>query len=404
MAGRDRQGQAVDRRRPGNIAEADVVEADFAAGNVQWLGAGHVADRRLDVEHFEDPLRGGEALLQRGIQIGEALQRLVGEQQRRDEREQSAGGAGAADDLVTAVENDDGDRRPAEGLHHRRGARARPRAAIDQREEALDQPGGAALLVLFHAVGLDMPGALKGLAQQGRELADLGLGIGGHPANAPADRDDRADRQREDEERNEGEKPILIEHHADQENDRHRVLADACEDICRGTAQQRRVAGEARNQGAARMSVKIGEIGPHQPGKERDLHIGDDTLADPGHQHGLAVIGEPLDEGEGERAAGDQQQQRPLARDKDAVEHRLHQPGAPGGAAGREPHQQKREQDAPHMRAHEIARQAPNEGRRASPHSHDRRVYSHGFPGTVRAGHRCWQARRVGFGQLRGHG
>ena len=128
------------------------------------------------------------------------------------------------------------------------------------------------------------------------------------------------------------------------------------------------------------MGVEIGEIGAHQPGEERDLHIGDDALADPGHQHGLAVIGEPLDQREGERAAGDQQQQRPLARDKDAVEHRLHQPGAPRGAGRRQPHQQKREQDAPHMRAHEVARQAPNERRRASPHSHDRRVYSHGFP------------------------
>ena len=49
--------------------------------------------------------------------------------------------------------------------------------------------------------------------------ADLGLGIGGHPANAPPDRNDRSDRQREDEERNESEKPILVEHHADQEKD-----------------------------------------------------------------------------------------------------------------------------------------------------------------------------------------
>ena len=343
-------------------------------------------------EHFEDPLGGGETLLQRSIQIGEALQRLVGEQQRRDEREQGAGRAGAADDLVTAVQNDDGDRCPTEGLHHRRGPRARPRAAIDQREKALDQPGGAALLVPFHTIRFDVPGALEGLTQQGGELADLGLGIGGHPANAPADRDDRADRQWEDEKRNEGEKPVLIEHHADQENDRHRVLADARQNIRRGVAQQRRVAGETGYQGAARMSVKIGEIGAHQPRKERDLHIGDDALADPGHQHGLAVIGDPLDEGKGERAAGDQQQQRPLARDKDAVEHRLHQPSAPGGAAGRQPHQQKRKQDAPHVRTHEIARQAPNEGRRTSPHSNDRRVYSHGFRGTVRAGHRCWQA------------
>ena len=100
---------------------------------------------------------------------------------------------------MAAIEDDDGDRRATEGFHHRRGARARPRAAIDQRKEALDQPGCAALFILFHTVGLDMPGALEGLAQQGRELADLGLGIGSHPPNPPADRDDWPDRQRENE-------------------------------------------------------------------------------------------------------------------------------------------------------------------------------------------------------------
>ena len=308
MAGRDRQRQIVDRGRAGDIAETDIVEADFAAGDAQRLGAGHIADRRLDVEHLEDPLRGGEALLQRGIQVGEALQRLIGEQQRRYEREQRPGGAGAADDLVTAVENDDRNRRPAERLHKRRGARARPRAAIDKRKEALDEPRGAALLIRLHAIGLDVAGALKGLAQQSRELADLGLGVGGDPANAPPDRDNRTDRQREDKERSESEKPILVEHHADQEDDGHCVLADTRQHIRRGIAQERRIAGEARNQAAARMGVKEGEIGPHQPREQCDLNIGDDALADPGHQHGLAVIGEPLDEGEDQRAAGYQQQ------------------------------------------------------------------------------------------------
>jgi len=38
--------------------------------------------------------------------------------------------------------------------------------------------------------------ALKGLAQQGRQLADLGLGAGRDPADTPADADDRMNRQR----------------------------------------------------------------------------------------------------------------------------------------------------------------------------------------------------------------
>jgi hypothetical protein len=55
------------------------------------------------------------------------------------------------------------------------------------------------------------------------------------------------------------------------------------------------------------MGVKIGKISAHQAPKQCDLHVGDDPLADPGHQHGLAVIGKTFDDGEDERAAGDQQ-------------------------------------------------------------------------------------------------
>ncbi len=199
---------------------------------------GTVADRRLDIEHLEHPLGRGEALLQRGVQIGQALHRLIGEQQRRNEREERARGAGAGDHLVAAVEDHDRDRRAAERLHHRRGARSRPVGAVDQRKEALDQPGGAALLVILHAVGLDVARALEGLAQQRRQLADFDLGVGRDPAHAPADVDDRPDRQRKSEERNQRQDPVLVEHQRDQKHDRHRVLADAAKNVGGGAAQQ----------------------------------------------------------------------------------------------------------------------------------------------------------------------
>ena len=56
------------------------------------------------------------------------------------------------------------------------------------------------------------------------------------------------------------------------------------------------------------MGVEVGEVGAHQPGEQRDLHIGDDALANAVHQHRLAVIGDALDECYGERSTGDQQQ------------------------------------------------------------------------------------------------
>ncbi len=52
------------------------------------------------------------------------------------------------------------------------------------------------------------------------------------------------------------------------------------------------------------MGVEIGEVGADQPRIERGLDIGDDALADPRHQHGLGVVGHPLDQRERERGAG----------------------------------------------------------------------------------------------------
>ena len=185
------------------------------------------------------------------------------------------------------------------------------------------------------------------------------------------------------EERDQCQEPVLIEHDPDQEDDGQRILADRTEDIRRGAAQQHGVAGEARDQGPARMRVKIGEIGTHQSREQRFLHIGDDALADAVHQHRLAVIGETLDDGDSQSAAGDQQQQRAVTPDKDAVENRLHQPRAQRRAAGRQPHQQERECDPWQMRAHEIARQAPYQRGSARALLKDRRLSEHGSPPAV---------------------
>src|SRR4029077_10278260 len=182
----------------------------------------------------------------------------------------------------------------------------RPAGPNNQSKQVFEEPGSAALLVSFHAVGFDVASALKGLAQQRRQLADLGLGVGSDPADAAADADDRMDRQWEDEERNETKKPVLVEHHRDEEGDRDRILAHATENVRRGAAQKNGVAGKAGYQGAGGMGLKISEIGAHQSREQRLLHISDDPLAAPDHLHGTAVIAKPLGDGESEGQAGEQ--------------------------------------------------------------------------------------------------
>ena len=66
-------------------------DAHLAGFDAERPRTGHLADCWLDVEHLEYALRRGEAFLQIGVQDRERLDRLVGEQQRGDEREKGAG-------------------------------------------------------------------------------------------------------------------------------------------------------------------------------------------------------------------------------------------------------------------------------------------------------------------------
>src|SRR6516165_5952573 len=137
-----------------------------------------------------------------------------------------------------------------------------------------------------------MAGTLKSLVQQCRKLADLGLSVGRDPTDAPANSNDRVDSHWKNKKRDKSEKPILIEHHADEEDDGDRVFTNPSEHISRRTTQESCVAGKTRDQGAGRIGMKISEVGTQQASKKRNLHIGDNALADPGHEHGFAVIGE----------------------------------------------------------------------------------------------------------------
>jgi hypothetical protein len=57
----------------------------FPGFDAQWPRAGAIVDRGLDIEHLKNPLSRGETLLQIGVQDGQRLDWLIGEQQRSDE-------------------------------------------------------------------------------------------------------------------------------------------------------------------------------------------------------------------------------------------------------------------------------------------------------------------------------
>ena len=339
----------------------DVLETDGAAPDHERRGARSVLDLGLDIQHGEDALRRRQALLQVGVQVGEPLHRLVGQQQRGDKGKQGAGRLRLADHLVAAVDDHGDDGHAAQGFHDRVRGQARPGGLVDQPENGVHHTGGPARLVRLHAIGLNVARPLEALVEQGGEAAHLDLGAGRDPSHALADLDHRHDGGGEDEKRHQRQGPVLVEHHPDQKGEREAVLADAGERGGYRAAQQVDVIDKARDQTAGRGVMEEGQIGAHQMGKHADLEVGEDALADIVHDDRLAVSGEPLDHEDGEH-----EDRHPIERilvlpDEHVVQHRLHEPGQRGDRRAGQHHEYQRNGDAAEMGTDVVAQQTAHQ-------------------------------------------
>src|SRR6185312_3841108 len=134
---------AVERVRPVGIIEADARETDLAALHIENVRTWPVADLRLHVEHGEDALGRRQPFLEPDIERGQHLERLIGEEQRGDERKKRAGRPRPDYDLMAAIENDAGYRDTAHCLHNRRGYRSDTLNLFYQLEQPLDDHVGA---------------------------------------------------------------------------------------------------------------------------------------------------------------------------------------------------------------------------------------------------------------------
>ncbi len=100
------------------VLEADTVIDDRLAELLQLACAGFLAHQRPAVEVFEDALAGSGGLLEDVVNAGEALDRLVEQQQRGDERHEVAGGHLVRLDLLARVgeQADDGEGAPKNSM------------------------------------------------------------------------------------------------------------------------------------------------------------------------------------------------------------------------------------------------------------------------------------------------
>ena len=192
------------------IGEVDVFEGDCSAVHLKWFGAGPVPDVRLKIQQRENPRRRRKPLLKGRVQIGNAFHRLIGHQQRGDEREEGARRRRSRNHLAPSIEDDEGDAATAQEFHHRMDDVPDFRRFEGKPENVFDDVGGAPRLIVLHSVSLDVPRASEGFIQKRGQPAHRLLHAGRDLAHPPADANDRKSGRRVDEERNQREGPILI--------------------------------------------------------------------------------------------------------------------------------------------------------------------------------------------------
>ena len=93
-------------------------------------------------------------------------------------------------------------------------------------------------------------------------------------------------------------------------------------------------------------------------GEDAALEIGDDALADEGHQHRLPIGGGAPDQRDPDDHGGDHDEQRAVLLQEDLVQHRFHEIGERRRGAGGDRHAEAGKQKPAHMGAHMVAHEA----------------------------------------------
>ena len=210
-------------------------------------------------------------------------------------------------------------------------------------------------------VGLDVARALKRLVEPGGEKAQLVERGRRDLAHALADLRDRIDRDGKDDAGDQRELPVLFEHDADQKQQGQRILDHAGERVRDGVAHHVDVVGEPRDEPAGRRVLEEREVEAKDVGEDPALQIGDDALANEGHQHRLPVGGGAPDQRYPDDRDRDHDEQRAVLLQEDLVQHRLHEIGERCDGAGGKDHAEPGEQQPAQVGAHVLADEANQE-------------------------------------------
>ena len=262
------------------------------------------------------------------LQLGQAAQRVVSEQQCGDEGEESTRRDIVIDRPVSRIGKDACDRQTGKAFCHRRIALRQARDLVGAAFGNVDDLVDPLLELAFHRERLDDGNALDRLLHRAKGAAVEVDGFLRHLAEALGKISKAEHQRRRHHEDDQAEQRILIDHHRDQRDERKQV---AC---CRRDCQVHDVADAADiladlSGDLCRTRIVVEADGKrHQMRVDALLVARNDIVADLGKRHGLAIAG---------KAAGDKGEENRQADDPDDVtapvgegliDDRAHDPGS----------------------------------------------------------------------------
>ena len=156
--------------------------------------------------------------------------------------------------------------------------------------------------------------------------------------------------------------PILIEHHADQDDSRQKILTKSGQGDRNSRAHGRNITGKAGDQFAGIRTVEETNVEPDDMFVKLVLDISKNTTTYIAHQHGLAVVGKALQGKCEQNSHADRDQHCTVLFDKYLVDDRIHQIGIGTSRSRHKCHANQSENNLAEVRLYRILHDTFDQG------------------------------------------
>ena len=243
--------------------------------------------------------------MQVDVEPRDPLRRLVGEQERGDERDEHAGRGLEHQHAVAGIEEHDADRDAAERLHQRGRAVRHPSELVRGGLDAVDARIDPRPHDRLEVERLDDAEALDGLLHG---LEDFGAAAVLRERDRPHPLDELAHpehRRRHHHDADQRQERRLIDHHRDEAEEGQEIAPERIDQEVEHLRRRSRAERDPRGEfGGVAVGIE-GDVLRQQLVEQLLLVLGDDVVGDARERHGLAVARQSLDGEDDDHRHGD---------------------------------------------------------------------------------------------------